>query len=238
MAAAGGTAYADPAATQAPLDTGTGPQAQAGVGAAVGAPMAQEMTLAGAAPAGTTIDLRTVFGAGRGPLALAATATALYALDQPEVTGVRCELGHFNHPRAMNCLRCGRPIAPGSLQVSGPRPPVGVLLADDGSIWALSRGCLIGTEPTLAAEVQSGAAQAIAMRAGANHAMGPVQAEVQIRDWSAYLVDRGAEGGTWLQGPTAQTWEQLGRHEQRELADGSHLSCGGRVLTYLSAWPS
>ena len=146
MAAAGGTAYADPAAAQAPLDTGTGPQAQSGV-AAVGAPMAQEMTVTGAVPAGTTIDLRNVFGAGRGPLALAATATALYALDQPEVTGVRCELGHFNHPRVMNCLRCGRPIPPGTLQVTGPRPPVGVLLADDGSIWAFAAGASSAPSP-------------------------------------------------------------------------------------------
>ncbi len=186
----------------------------------------------------TTVDLRNVFGAGRPPLELAAAAALSYAPDQPEVLGVRCELGHFNHPRVMNCLRCGRPIPPGSPQVSGPRPPVGVLLADDGSIWALARGCLIGADPGSAPEVQSGASEAISMKAGANHAMAPVQSEVQVRDWSIYLVDRGAEGGSWVQGPTAQTWEQLGRNEQRELANGSHLSCGGRVLTYLSAWPS
>ncbi len=236
MAAAGSTAYAEPAVAQVPLDAAAGLQAQSGVAAAT--PLAQEIPLAGAPPAATTVDLRNVFTAGRGPLALASGATSLYALDQPQVTGVRCELGHFNHPRVTNCLRCGRPIPPGTLQVSGPRPPVGVLLADDGSIWALSRGCLIGAEPTLAPEVQSGAAQAIAMKPGANHAMGPVQAEIQIREWSTYLVDKGAEGGTWVQGPTAQDWEQLGRSDQRELADGSHLSCGGRVLTYLAAWPA
>jgi hypothetical protein len=191
-----------------------------------------------ASSGGTTVDLRNVFGAGRPPLALATAAALSFAPDQQEVVGVRCELGHFNHPRVSNCLRCGRPIPPGTPHVSGPRPPVGVLLADDGSIWALRRGCLIGAEPGSAPEVQAGAAEAITMRAGASHAMAPVQAEVQIRDWSTYLVDRGAEGGSWVQGPTAQTWEQLGRNEQRELTNGSHLSCGGRVLTYLSAWPS
>ena len=83
-----------------------------------------------------------------------------------------------------------------------------------------------------------GAAQAIAMRAGANHSMGPVHAEVQIRGWSAFVVDRGVDGGTWWQGPGSQAWDKLGRTEQRELANGSHVSCGGRVLTYLSAWPA
>ncbi len=230
IAAGSGTTFGDPASQQAPSD--------AGAAGAPGAVAVQEMPAAGVPGGTTTVDLRNVFGAGRPPLELAAAAALSYAPDQPEVLGVRCELGHFNHPRVMNCLRCGRPIPPGAPQVSGPRPPVGVLLADDGSIWALARGCLIGADPGSAPEAQSGAAVAISMKAGANHAMAPVQSEVQVRDWSIYLVDRGAEGGSWVQGPTAQTWEQLGRNEQRELANGSHLSCGGRVLTYLSAWPS
>jgi hypothetical protein len=237
MAAAGSTTYGETTATQAPADAGAELRAPAAT-ATAGAVAAQATAPAGISPAGTTMDLRSVFAAGRPPLALASEAGPSYVPAQPEVVGVRCELGHFNHPRVLNCLRCGRPIAPGTPQVNGPRPPVGVLLADDGSIWALSRNCLIGTDPGSAPEVQSGAAQAIVMRAGANHGMAPVQAEVQIRDWSTYLVDRGAEGGAFLQGPVGQDWAQLGRNEQRELANGAHLSCGGRVLTYLSAWPS
>jgi hypothetical protein len=174
---------------------------------------------------------------GKPPLRLASNAV-IPGSDRPEVPGVRCEKGHFNHPKVTNCLRCGRPIPFGAPPSNGPRPSVGTLLADDGSVWGLARGCLIGTEPATAAEVQSGAAQAISMRSGANHSMGPVHAEVQIRGWSAFVVDRGAEGGTWLQGPGSQGWDKLGRNEQRELANGSHVSCGGRVLTYLSAWPT
>ncbi len=174
---------------------------------------------------------------GQPPLRLASNTVSALG-DRPEVLGVRCERGHFNHPKVPNCLRCGRPIAAGAPQSNGPRPSVGDLLADDGSVWGLARGCLIGTEPATAPEVQSGAVQPIAMRAGANHSMGPVHAEVQIRGWSAFVVDRGAEGGTWLQGPGSQGWDKLGRNDQRELANGSHVSCGGRVLTYLSAWPA
>jgi hypothetical protein len=224
---------------EAPPDAVSAVQAQPGATAvAAGASSPPLVPTDGGASAGTTVDLRSVFGAVRPPLAVAGLTAPSFAPDQPEVVGVRCELGHFNHPRVANCMRCGRPIQPGTPQVSGPRPPVGVLLADDGSIWSLDRGCLIGTNPGEAPEVQSGAAQPLTMRAGTNHAMAPVQAEVQIRDWTAYLVDRGAEGGSWMQGPNAQGWEQLSRNEQRELADGAHVSCGGRVLTYLSAWLS
>ena len=189
-------------------------------------------------PGGGSIDLRSAFAALQPPLPVATSPAAAATAERPEVQGVRCELGHFNHPRVTNCMRCGRPVPPGSPQVSGPRPPAGVLLADDGSIWALGRPCIIGAEPTSAAEVQAGAAQAIAMRAAQDHLMAPVHAEVQAKGWSAYLVDRGADGGTFFQGPGAQGWAQLGRNEQRELTDGSHMSCGGRVLTYLSAWPA
>jgi len=184
------------------------------------------------------MDLRVVGGPSRLPLPLASALASPYADDRPEVPGVRCEHGHFNHPRVVNCLRCGRPVQAGTPQLNGPRPPVGILLADDGSIWALDRGYLLGADPTSAPEVMSGAARAISMRAGPNRAMAPVQAEIQVRGWSAYLVDRGAQGGSYLQGPPAQGWEQLGRDEQREVTSGSHISFGGRVLTYLSAWPS
>ncbi|MCL6091548.1 MAG: hypothetical protein M1435_01140, partial [Actinobacteria bacterium] len=137
-----------------------------------------------------------------------------------------------------HAARCARAIPPGSQAASGPRPPVGVLLADDGSIWALDRTYLIGADPGSAGEVRMGSARAITMRSGANHTMAPVQAEIKVSGWSVYLVDRGAEGGTYWQGPQGSGWVQLGRSEQRELTDGSHVSCGGRVLTYLSAWSS
>jgi hypothetical protein len=200
-------------------------------------------TAGGSAPGGGAIDLRSAFAALQPPLPVASkpvasSPAAAFTPERPEVQGVRCELGHFNHPRVTTCMRCGRPVPPGSPPVSGPRPAAGVLLADDGSIWALGRPCIIGAEPTSAAEVQAGAAQPIAMRSAENHAMAPVHAEVQAKGWSAYLVDRGADGGTFFQGHGTQGWAQLGRNEQRELTDGSHISCGGRVLTYLSAWPA
>jgi hypothetical protein len=230
-----------------PMTGGAGPsQASmtaapvANMGTLGGAPAGPAMpgTAGTASTAGGVIDLRSAFAALQPPLPVASSPAAAVTPERPEVQGVRCERGHFNHPRVTNCMRCGRPVPPGSPQVSGPRPAAGALLADDGSIWALGRPCIIGSEPTSAAEVQAGAAQAIAMRAAQDHLMAPVHAEVQAKGWSAYLVDRGADGGTFFQGPGAQGWAQLGRNEQRELTDGSHLSCGGRVLTYLSAWPA
>jgi len=195
-----------------------------------------------AAPAvteGGAIDLRGAPPAPLAPLPRATDPTPLFPRPgQPDVTGTRCDQGHFNHPRASRCLTCGQPIGPGAVQVTGPQPCLGVLLADDGSIWALDQGYVIGAQPEAAPEVQAGLAQALTMRAGPGNTMAPVQAEVQLRGWDVRLVDRGADGGTWAQPPDVGSWGQLGRFEQRDLLSGSHISCGGRVLTFLSAWPA
>lgn len=182
------------------------------------------------------LDLRSVAAGPVQPLPFA--GAALPGTEGPQVAGLRCEEGHLNHPRSSTCAQCGRPVATGQAPSGGPRPPLGILLADDGSVWSLDRNCLIGADPALAPEVQAGTAHGIAMKAGTSHVMAPLHAEIQVRDWSVYLVDRGAEGDTCVQAPGAQVWSVLGRHEQRELTTGSHLSCGGRVLTFLSAWPS
>jgi hypothetical protein len=206
---------------------GAGPTAVPGPGPAA---MAQPANL---------VDLRAATAPLAAPLPLAAAWSNASAGggDRPQVSGANCPLGHFNHARAGTCMRCGQPLSAGAA-ASGPRPPVGILLADDGSVWSLDRNCVIGTEPTAAPQVQSGAAFGIALQPGPGHTMAPVHAEVQLRDWSASIVDRGAEGGTCTQAPDGQTWSQLGRDQQRDLPNGAHLSCGGRVLTFLSCWPA
>jgi len=232
-----GQAQAGPLAAQAPVVGQVG-QAQAGPLAAQ-APVVGQVGQAQAGAEAAVVDLRGLTTAPPAPLPLAAYVSSVVPRPgQLEVTGVRCEQGHFNHPSASRCLLCGRPLPPAATQLTGPQPCLGVLLADDGSIWALDRGCLIGAQPEIAPEVQSGALQAITMRAGQGNTMAPVQAEVQLVSWGARLVDRGAEGSTWVQPPGAANWRQLGRYEHKDLPSGSHLSCGGRVLTYLSAWPA
>ncbi len=130
-------------------------------------PVAPATATPGQGQSAERVDLRNAFTPGQPPLTLASAWAVSRLPDAPDVPGVRCELGHFNHPRVMTCLRCGRPVLPGSPELNGPRPPVGVLLVDDGSIWSLRRLCLIGSEPGSAPEVQSGSADGITLRPGA-----------------------------------------------------------------------
>jgi hypothetical protein len=66
------------------------------------------------------------------------------------VPGVRCPRDHHNSPGARFCHRCGiRMGAHRSLViVEGPRPPLGVLVLDDGDTFALVSDAIIGREPT------------------------------------------------------------------------------------------
>ena len=94
--------------------TAAAPVALAGTGGAGAGAPANSGTVGVSGPSGGAIDLRSVFAALQPPLPLASSPAAAFSPDRPEVQGVRCELGHFNHPRVTNCMRCGRPIPPGS----------------------------------------------------------------------------------------------------------------------------
>lgn len=64
------------------------------------------------------------------------------------VEGVYCRNGHFNDPEARYCAVCG--ISMGSLpkvRQMGRRPPLGVLIQDDGSASQLDADYVLGREP-------------------------------------------------------------------------------------------
>ena len=63
-----------------------------------------------AAPGGTAVDLRERLRRRPSAAGPGHRSCPFLRTGQPEVMGVRCELGHFNHPRVSNCLRCGRPV--------------------------------------------------------------------------------------------------------------------------------
>lgn len=64
----------------------------------------------------------------QGPVEDAGTA------DGPLVDGILCPERHFNHPRARYCAICGTSLREGGHgRVRAPRPPLGILIADDGT---------------------------------------------------------------------------------------------------------
>ena len=90
------------------------------------------------------------------------------AATRPLVEGVYCRDDHFNDPDQRYCQICGISMAQ-LTQVSrlGPRPPLGLLLLDDGSTLRLDTDYVVGREPDSDRDVVAARARAAAdLRAG------------------------------------------------------------------------
>ena len=152
----------------------------------------------------------------------------------PVVAGVRCERGHLNRPGPGPCVRCGSALPDdATYTVSGTRPGLGCLVADDGSIWRMDTAYLVGSEPTGDPTVSGGMARALRLD-GAD--VSPSHADLRIRDWDVQVIDRAAPSGTWVFEPASKAWERLTPYEARTLKPGTHVAFGQRIVTFVTPW--
>jgi hypothetical protein len=75
----------------------------------------------------------------------------------PKVQGFLCSRGHLNDPRGLFCGICGIRMAErtGILTI-GRRPPLGLLVFDDGVTFTVDADYLLGREPDSDARVRQG----------------------------------------------------------------------------------
>lgn len=100
------------------------------------------------------------------------------------------------------------------------------LVADDGSVHRLDRGCLIGADPP------GGTGLAPLKLPGPDVA--PVHAELRPEDRGVVLADRGSPAGTFVYRPGCDDWERLPESGETVLAPGSHVAVGQRVITLVA----
>ncbi len=83
----------------------------------------------------------------------------LGAVEPVLVDGAMCARMHFNAPEAMLCRECGLSMPEDTRDMRHqPRPPLGLLLVDDGRGFILDRDYVIGREPVLDIDVAAGRA--------------------------------------------------------------------------------
>jgi hypothetical protein len=154
----------------------------------------------------------------------------------PVVAGVLCPRGHLNRPGLAHCARCHTPMPVGAQeQVSGTRPPLGVLVTDEGEIYRLDRSYLVGSNSSRDPTVGGGLARPLVLR-GSD--VSGSHAEVRLTDWDVTVVDRGSAAGTCIYEPGAAEWARLRPYEPRAVSPGTHVAFGQRVVTFLSPWVS
>ena len=76
---------------------------------------------------------------------------------RPKVKGFLCSRGHLNDPRVLFCNLCGIRMAEKTgVFIEGVRPPLGLLVFDNGATVSMDADYLLGREPETDPRVQSG----------------------------------------------------------------------------------
>jgi hypothetical protein len=193
-----------------------------------------EAVLLGAGPAGAGADLGVLR---REPLSKARDippGASSYVADAPIVQGVYCSRGHFDDPESLFCAVCGISMNQQTLVPRpGTRPPLGVLLTDDGSVFQLDRDYIVGREPSLDGSVASGKSRPLRI-ADDSGIVSRVHAKVQLDGWRVTITDLGSANGTRVKLPKQPADTVLQPHIPLVLATGSQVDLGGRGFRYES----
>ncbi|WP_067708698.1 FHA domain-containing protein [Nocardia yamanashiensis] len=147
------------------------------------------------------------------------------------VRGFKCARGHLNDPRVSFCTTCGiRMDQSTCVLVEGARPPLGVLLLDDGNSYVLDEDLVIGREPERSERVRRGAKPV--RLADVSGGMSRVHAEIRLTEWEVTVLDRGSANGTHIKLPGRVEWARAVPGHPVALEPGSQVMLGGRVFTF------
>jgi hypothetical protein len=146
------------------------------------------------------------------------------------VIGVLCKNGHFNDPKVPYCSVCGISMTQVTrIPAPGPRPPLGVLILDDGTGYPLERGYVLGRTPDVDHRVRSGRASPLPL---VDRTISRVHALVLPNGWDVMLTDAGSTNGTWVCRPEGRFWSAVPPGAAVPLMPGSRLAIGTRQLRY------
>jgi hypothetical protein len=148
------------------------------------------------------------------------------------VQGIECSRQHFNDPTSIYCAVCGISMVHQTHNlVSGPRPPLGVIVLDDGSVFSLDGDYVLGREPDNAEEVLSGKATGLTLE-DPDTTMSRVHAKLLLVGWDVQLHDASSANGTYSARPGDTEWTRLTPGTSVILKPGAKVALGGRTLVF------
>ena len=149
-----------------------------------------------------------------------------------EVQGIWCSRGHFNDPRAVYCSICGISMVHQTHNlVTGRRPPLGVLVLDDGSTFGVDDEYVLGREPDIDPAVISGSMVPLVVD-DPGRSVSRVHARVTLQEWDVQISDAGSANGTYVAAPGSVEWERLEPDQPRTLEPGGRVRLGQRELVF------
>jgi hypothetical protein len=148
------------------------------------------------------------------------------------VAGIVCHCGEFNSPDSGECRACDAPLDRGRPRETRLRPPLGILITDDGRVFTVTDDVVIGREPGQAPDVKAGRARPLVLR-DAEQSTSRVHAQIRLSGWSIDVVDLGSANGTFLsRSGSAGPWVPILREPGTPLAPGDRLRLGKRELLF------
>lgn len=151
------------------------------------------------------------------------------------VEGRYCDRGHFNHPHARFCQTCGQGLAATSPPSAGVRPPLGVLVFEDGSTFVLDQDYVIGRRPDRHELVLSGQARPLTVH-DPDNVLSSAHAALQLRDWDVFVVDLGSLNGSHVAPPGAVDWTRVPPGTPTRLVPGCRMLFGWTVVTFAPSY--
>lgn len=149
-----------------------------------------------------------------------------------DVPGVYCKNEHFNDPRQLFCAVCGiNMVQQTPILRNGPRPPLGVIVLDDGSVFQLDGAYLLGRDPDSDERVRSGGFRALPVIDTSNQ-VSRVHARLELRGWDAVLVDNNSTNGTYVHVPRTPDWMRMPPGGELVLIQGTRVRIGHRTLAF------
>jgi len=171
--------------------------------------------------------------AGQTPLPVAAEPEGPGSVVGKEVLveGALCESGHFVDPDQTVCPTCGAALG-AAPRVVRPRPPLGILVTDGGSIYTLAGDYVIGREPQSSPLVLSGQAQPLVLR-DADRSTSRVHALLRVSGWKVSISDVHSANGTFVSSKgAAGPWDPVPADPALKLFPGDRVRLGKRQLLF------
>ncbi|WP_280421599.1 FHA domain-containing protein [Nocardia carnea] len=152
-----------------------------------------------------------------------------------KVRGFKCARAHPTDPRSAFCSVCGMPVDQTQPLIEVMRPPLGILVLDDGSTYLLETDSVLGRDPEKSEPARRGLTplQVIDNSGGMSRA----HAELLLVEWDVTLVDRGSTNGTRIRAPGFREWVRVPPHQPVALVPGTEILIGNRMLRFESAAP-
>lgn len=150
------------------------------------------------------------------------------------IVGIYCKNDHFNDPNAPYCGVCGISMVQLThVAREGIRPPLGVLVLDDGGTFRLDTSYVVGREPERDAEVSSGKARALRIN-DPDGVVSRVHARVQLDGWDVNIVDQGSANGTHISELGSNSWTRIQPNTPTKIKPGTRVLFGRRGFRYES----